>query len=83
MEAAFDTGRVPPQSTEAEQATLGSMLIDSDAITTALDILSPGDFYKEAHRVIFETIVSMYKKARQLTSSLLQRNCAGAISLIS
>jgi len=66
MEAAFDTGRVPPQSTEAEQATLGSMLIDSDAITTALDILSPGDFYKEAHRVIFETIVSMYEKGEAI-----------------
>ncbi len=66
MEAAFDLGRVPPQNTEAEQATLGSMLLDSDAITKAIDILSPEEFYKDAHRVIFETIVSMYEKENPL-----------------
>jgi replicative DNA helicase len=66
MEAAFDLSRVPPQNTEAEQATLGSMLLDSDAITKALDILSPGDFYKDAHRIIFDTIVSMYEKGEPI-----------------
>ena len=80
MEAAFELGRVPPQNTEAEQATLGSMLLDSDAIIKAIDILSPDDFYRDAHRMIFETIVSMYEKGEPIdlvtvTDQLRRRDC--------
>lgn len=45
--------RVPPQNIEAEESVLGSMLIDKDAVLTALEMLSPEDFYKETHRIIF------------------------------
>lgn len=45
---------------EAEQATLGSMLLDRDALLKALEILRPEDFYYEAHRVIFESMVELF-----------------------
>lgn len=51
--------RIPPQSLEMEQATLGSMLIDRSAIEKAAEILKPEDFYREAHRIIFEAILSL------------------------
>jgi len=48
--------RVPPQSLEAEQAVLGAMILDRYACETALRMLKSEDFYREAHRRIFESI---------------------------
>ncbi|HAX98674.1 MAG TPA: replicative DNA helicase, partial [Candidatus Atribacteria bacterium] len=45
--------RVPPQSLEAEQATLGSMLLERNALLKALEILRPEDYYYDNHRIIF------------------------------
>jgi len=54
--------RIPPQSIEAETSTLGSMLIDRDAIAKVIDILEPEDFYKEAHRAVYEAICMLFEK---------------------
>ena len=52
--------RQPPQSLEAEQAVLGSILIDSRCITDVVGILTPDDFYLKQNREIFETIYTMF-----------------------
>ena len=52
--------RQPPQSLEAEQAVLGSILIDSRCIADVVGILTPGDFYLKQNREIFETIYTMF-----------------------
>ena len=54
--------RVPPQNIEAEQAVLGAMLIDKEAIAKATEVLSADDFYREAHRVIFIAMLELYNK---------------------
>ena len=54
--------RVPPQNIEAEQAVLGAMLIDKEAIAKATEALSADDFYREAHRVIFSAMLELYNK---------------------
>lgn len=54
--------RVPPQNIEAEQAVLGAMLIDKEAIAKASEILTADDFYREAHRVIFTVMLELYNK---------------------
>ena len=54
--------RVPPQNIEAEQAVLGAMLIDKEAIAKASEILTADDFYREAHRVIFTAMLELYNK---------------------
>lgn len=59
-------GRVPPQAIEVEEAVLGSMLIEHEAATIALQMLKPGDFYKQAHRHIFETIHRLYERDNPL-----------------
>lgn len=52
--------KVPPQNLEAEMAVLGSMLLDEDAIGTAIESLDKNCFYKDDHRRIFEAILSLY-----------------------
>ena len=52
--------RQAPQSLEAEQAVLGSILIDSRCITDIVGILKPEDFYQQQNREIYETIYTMF-----------------------
>lgn len=54
--------RVPPQNIEAEQCVLSAMLLDKEAIAKATEILSSSDFYREAHRVIFNAMLELYNK---------------------
>ena len=53
--------RLPPQNLEAEQAVLGSMLLEEEAIIQAAEILDDHAFYKDAHRKIFSALASLYK----------------------
>lgn len=55
--------KVPPQNLEAEQSVLGSMLIDREAIIKVADTLRPEDFYRDAHRVIYEAIIDLFEKS--------------------
>jgi len=54
--------RIPPNSVEAEQSVLGAMLLDKEAISTATEVISGEDFYREAHKEIFEAIVDIYNR---------------------
>lgn len=54
--------RVPPQNIEAEQSVLGAMLIEKEAIPKVMEILLDTDFYREAHRVIFNAMLELYNK---------------------
>ena len=53
--------RVPPQNIEAEMATLGSMLIEEEAIAVAIDILRAPYFYKDTHARIFSAVLDLYQ----------------------
>ncbi|MBP3311809.1 MAG: replicative DNA helicase [Butyricicoccus sp.] len=55
-----------PQSAEAEQAVIGSMLIDPECIPVVIEQLRPDDFYTEENRRIFETIYSMFNNAMRI-----------------
>ncbi|MEK7580528.1 MAG: replicative DNA helicase [Patescibacteria group bacterium] len=54
--------KLPPQSIEAEEALLGSLLIDKDAIFKIIDLVKDSDFYKDAHRLIFETMLEIFNR---------------------
>lgn len=79
-----DTGRlsserVPPQSTEAEAAVLGSMLLDREAISLVVQRLQAETFYRPDHALIFQAIVDLYDKNRPvdlvtLAEELRRRN---------
>jgi replicative DNA helicase len=54
--------KVPPNSHEAEVSVLGSMMLDRSAIAKAIEILEPDCFYRDAHRKIYETILSLFER---------------------
>lgn len=56
------TGRVPPQSLEAETAVLGAMLLSREAVHRAEEILTEDAFYREAHRKIFRAIMNLSER---------------------
>ncbi|KAB3532190.1 replicative DNA helicase [Alkaliphilus serpentinus] len=62
MEGMNVFSKIPPHSIEAEQSVLGSMLLDREAILTALEVLKPEDFYKEAHREICLAILNLFNR---------------------
>ena len=59
----MEVGKVPPHDLEAEQAIIGSMLTDKDAVISAMERLKKEDFYREDNQSIFEAIVNLYNKS--------------------
>jgi len=57
-----DKLRLPPHNVEAEISTLGSLMIDKDAITKVADIIHPNDFYKDKNGQIYEAILDLYQE---------------------
>ena len=60
------TSRQPPHSVEAEQAVLGSILIDSRCVADIIGLLHPEDFYLEQNREIYETIYTMFNYSQTI-----------------
>jgi replicative DNA helicase len=54
--------KIPPHSSEAEQSFLGALLLDKDAIIKAGDAVLPDDFYRDIHKMIFESILDLFRK---------------------
>jgi len=51
-----DFGKVPPQANDMEEAVLGAVMLEKEAVITILDILKPESFYKDSHQKIFKAI---------------------------
>lgn len=62
----MELGKIPPSDIEAEQAVLGSMLTDKDAVISAIETLKPEDFYREDHKAIYSAILSLYNRAEPI-----------------
>ena len=56
----MELGKIPPNDVESEQAVIGSMLTDKEAVSAAIDVLIPDVFYREDNRTIFEAILNLY-----------------------
>lgn len=65
-QAFLDHGRVPPQAIDLEEAVLGAIMLEKDALTAVIDILKPEVFYKEAHQMIFEAIVRLFNDTQPI-----------------
>ena len=61
-----DMTRIPPHSVESEQSILGSILLDKDAIITVTETIKPDDFYKEAHKIIYECMITLSNKGEPI-----------------
>lgn len=62
----MELGKIPPNDIEAEQAVLGSMLTDKDAVISAIEVLKPDDFYREDNKAIYGAILSLYNRAEPI-----------------
>ncbi len=59
----LEHGKVPPQATDLEEAVLGAMMLEKDAVSAVIDILKPEIFYKEVHQKIFAAILRLFAKS--------------------
>ncbi|HIW95422.1 MAG TPA: replicative DNA helicase [Candidatus Corynebacterium gallistercoris] len=59
-------GRAMPQNVEAEQGVLGGMLMDKDAIADVVEVLTGDDFYRPAHKTIFDVILRLYGEGKEV-----------------
>ncbi len=57
-------GKIPPQAIDLEEAVLGALMLEKDALSTVIDILKPEVFYHEAHKKIFEAIQQLFQKSK-------------------
>ncbi len=55
----LDALKLPPHSLEAEQSVLGGLLLDNDAVDRVGDVIADADFYSDAHRHVYRTIVAL------------------------
>jgi len=65
-------GRSLPQSVDVEQSLLGAMVLDIEAVTTASELLTKEDFYKEGHKILFQVIIDMYRNNETIDTLLLK-----------
>ncbi len=62
----MDIGKVPPHDIDAEQAVIGSMLTDKDAVVDAVETLKSDDFYRQDNKTIYEAILNLYNRAEPI-----------------
>lgn len=59
----MEHGKIPPQAVDLEEAVLGAIMLEKDALTTVIDILKPEVFYKESHQYIYKAISRLFAKS--------------------
>ena len=62
----MDLAKIPPHDIDAEQAVLGSMLTDKDAVNAAIETLKEDAFYREDNRAIYQAIINLYSKSEPI-----------------
>ena len=62
----MDIGKIPPHDIEAEQAVIGSMLTDKEAVASSIETLKEDDFYREDNRIIYSAMLNLYNRAEPI-----------------
>lgn len=61
-----ELGKVPPQALDMEEAVLGAIMLEKDAVIAIMDIVSPVCFYKETHQIIYRSIIELSKNLQPI-----------------
>lgn len=81
-------GKIPPQATDVEEAVLGAILIEKNALSSVIDSLKPEVFYKDTHQMIYAAVQSLFNRSEPVdiitvTNELRNRGeleiCGGAL----
>ncbi|GGZ14797.1 replicative DNA helicase [Echinicola pacifica] len=59
-------GKIPPQAIDLEEAVLGALMLEKEAITAVVDILKPDSFYKDAHKEIYDAILLLFNESEPI-----------------
>lgn len=59
-------GKLPPQALDLEEAVLGALMIEKDALSAVVDILKPESFYKDAHQKIYNAILTLFANSEPI-----------------
>ena len=62
----MELGKIPPNDIEAEQAVIGSMLTDKEAVLLAIEKLKEDAFYREDNKLIYSAILNLYNRAEPI-----------------
>ena len=62
----MELGKIPPHDIEAEQAVIGSMLTDKEAVSSSIEVLKEEDFYREDNRLIYSAMLNLYNRAEPI-----------------
>ena len=62
----MELGKIPPNDIEAEQAVIGSMLTDKEAVISSIEILKEQDFYREDNKIIYRAILNLYDRGEPI-----------------
>ncbi|AYQ32946.1 replicative DNA helicase [Runella sp. SP2] len=66
LESGAGAGKLPPQALELEEAVLGALMIEKDALNAVIDILKSDSFYKEAHQRIYNAIITLFTNSEPI-----------------
>ena len=70
----MDIGKMPPQAVELEEAVLGALMLEKDALTNVIDILKPQSFYKDSNSRIFHAIEQLFTRSEPVDILTVLRN---------
>ncbi|KAF0201851.1 MAG: replicative DNA [Bacteroidetes bacterium] len=62
----FEHGKIPPQALDLEEAVLGAIMLEKDALAAIIDVIRPDAFYKDAHQIIFQSISRLFTKGEPI-----------------
>jgi replicative DNA helicase len=62
----IENGKLQPQAVDLEEAVLGALMLEKNAITVVSDILKPESFYKDSHQIIFQSIKTLFSNAQPI-----------------
>jgi len=62
----FEHGKVPPQAVDLEEAVLGAIMLEKDALAAIIDVIRPDAFYKESHQIIYSAITRLFAKTEPI-----------------
>ncbi len=68
-------GKLPPQAIDLEETVLGAILLERDALSDIIDILTPESFYKDSHAKIFEAIIQLFLASEPIDMLTVTNQC--------
>lgn len=66
LEATMGIGKLPPQAIDLEEAVLGALMLEKDALTVVVDILTAESFYKDSHKEIYQAILDLFNASEPI-----------------